>query len=249
MSIPRRERRFRPGNGLVKLTHVQKVAILPCQATAQSSPVPTVAIETVWRYLMGKLANFLLSIVREIGCQQIRSAFAISPDSSRANRGRVAYALGGSAIVLDWIADESIDGAIRIIDEQVLASESDTVLRLFFQDHKTILATTARNQLIKWELSDQWRRNLFSGQPKPLKIVRPLPDGREVWTASGRDTIMTWCLHTSQSLIELPIIDVGHDGNIQIIGREVTGNINNQKLFWQPLLTRWPSELDHAWEK
>ncbi len=172
---------------------------------------------------------------------------AISPNTRGRDHGCVAYAFGGDVIVVNWLADQSSPGKLRLLDEQVLNSESDTVMRLCFIDHETLLATTTRNQLVKWNLNVPGDRSLFSGQPKPLKLLRGLPDGREVWTASGRNTIMTWCLYTSQNLIDLPIADVGSIGSICTIGREVTGFVDSRKLFWQPLLQRWPDELKQTW--
>jgi len=173
---------------------------------------------------------------------------AISPITKNRDYGRVAYAFGSNVIVVDWIADEASPGNVRFIDERVLESESDTVLNVIFIDHETILATTTRNQLIKWNLGGQSDQHLFSGQTKPLKILRALPDGREVWTASSRNTIMTWCLHTSQNLIDVPITDIGSNVGVRTIGREVTGVISDRKLFWQPMLSRWPAELKQDWD-
>jgi WD40 repeat protein len=174
---------------------------------------------------------------------------ALSPQTSSSGFGRAAYTLGGDVIVVDWVVDDANEATIRFVDERLLKSESDTVPRVVFQNHSTLLATTTQNQLIKWDLNQRSTPELLRGQPRPLKILRPLPDGREVWTASGRNTIMTWCLHTSNSLVELPIIDVGPEGSISTIGREVTGYINGRKLFWQPVLMRWPKELDQPWPK
>lgn len=174
---------------------------------------------------------------------------ALSPHPSSSGCGRVAYTLGGDVIVVDWVMDDANGATIRFVDERLLKSESDTVPRVVFQNHSTLLATTTQNQLIKWDLNRRGTPELLRGQPRPLKILRPLPDGREIWTASGRNTIMTWCLHTSNSLVELPIIDVGPEGSIRTIGREVTGYINGQKLFWQPVLMRWPKELEQPWPK
>lgn len=174
---------------------------------------------------------------------------AISPLTRGRDFGRVAYTFGGDVMAIDWIADGTDGKKIRIVEERLLKSDSDTVPRIAFQDHSTIIATTTRNQLIKWDLDGNHGLEVFSGQSRPLKILRPLPDGREVWTASGRNTIMTWCLHTENSLIELPIVEVGVDGNVHTIGREVMGFVNGQKLFWQPLLTRWPDELNQTWAK
>jgi len=172
---------------------------------------------------------------------------AISPNTSNRDDGRVAYAFGSKVVVVDWIADEASPGSVRFINERVLQSESDTVLNLIFLDHETIVATTTRNQLVKWNLNDPSDQHSFRGQPKPLKILRALPDGREVWTASSHNTIMTWCLHTSQNLIDLPITDIGAEGGIRTIGREVTGVVDDRKLFWQPLLSRWPADLNQGW--
>lgn len=176
-------------------------------------------------------------------------AVALSPFSKGRDHGRVAYSLGGDVIVVDWVADEKSGGTIRCVGERQLKSDSETVSRVVFQDHETLLATTTRNQLVKFDLNQSGKPQVFSGQPRPLKILRPLPDGREVWTTSGRNTIMAWCLHTSNSLVEVPIVDVGANGTVRGIGREVTGHINGQELFWQPLLTRWPKELDQVWAK
>lgn len=172
---------------------------------------------------------------------------AISPNTSNRDYGRVAYAFGSDVVVVDWIADVASPGSVRLIDERVLKSDSDTVLNLTFLDDETIVATTTRNQLVKWNLNDPSDQQSFSGQPKPLKILRALPDGREVWTASSHNTIMTWCVHTSQNLIDLPITDIGAEGGVRTIGREVTGVVDDRKLFWQPLLSRWPTELNQAW--
>jgi hypothetical protein len=139
---------------------------------------------------------------------------ALSPTSRGRDYGRVAYTLGGDVIVVDWVADDQSKGAIRLINERRINCGSETVSRIVFQDHSTLLATTTRNQLVKLDLTLDGKRQLFSGQPRPLKILRPLPDGREVWTALGRNTIMIWCMHTSYSLFESPIVDVGNEGSV-----------------------------------
>lgn len=174
---------------------------------------------------------------------------ALSPYPGGDGYGRVAYALGGDVIVVDWVADRTNGGTIRFVDERRLRSEADTVLRVVFQNHSTLLGTSTQNQLIKWDLNHLSEPEWFSGQPRPLKVLMPLPDDREVWTTSGRHSLMTWCMHTSNSLVEVPIIEMGGDGSIRTIGREVTGYVNGRKLFWQPLLIRWPEELQRSWEK
>ncbi len=60
---------------------------------------------------------------------------------------------------------------------------------------------------------------------------------------------MTWCMHTSNSLVEVPIVEMGAVGSIRTVGREVTGYVNGRKLFWQPLLISWPEELKRSWAK
>lgn len=168
---------------------------------------------------------------------------ALSPNTNDRHSGRVAYAFGGHIVVVDWVADKGSGNSVRWINERLLDSESDTVLNLIFVDHDTILATTTRNQLLRWNLNSSGERQLFSGQPKPLKNLRLSPDGREVWTASSRNTFMAWCMHTTQNLVDMPITEIGSLGEVKSIGCEVTGMIGGRKLFWQPLLSRWPDEL------
>lgn len=189
---------------------------------------------------------------------------ALSPYPGGRDYGRVAYSLGGDVIVVDWVADESRgaesrdaesrsaeshSAKVRFVDEQRLKTDSDTVQRIVFQNHSTMLGTTTQNQLIKWDLNYRSEPELFSGQPRPLKILMALPDDREVWTTSGRHTLMTWCMHTSNSLVEVPIVEMGAVGSIRTVGREVTGYVNGRKLFWQPLLISWPEELKRSWTK
>ncbi len=58
----------------------------------------------------------------------------------------------------------------------------------------------------------------------------------------GAVRFITSRLQTSQNRIDLPITDIGAEGGVRTIGREVTGVVDDRKLFWQPLLSRWPAE-------
>jgi len=184
---------------------------------------------------------------------------ALSPECRGTQSGRVAYSFGANVIIVDWVAKNSSESnkgddlqsgdsdTVIFFNEQKLSSDSDSVLKLRFVNHHTLMATTSRNRLVQWDLNDGGHLSTFSGPPQAIRLLRLLPDGKEVWTSSARSSIMTWNLDAKQNLIEIPLSGISQSGAVTSIGREITGSIDEKRLFWQPLLSSWPESLERPW--